>query len=112
MNNYRIPTIEELMTDGFEYEIRTKTKGEKLGSSGIVDLSKSNFEDQMKPIYAEKDAWHKQIKKTLSGPWEINDGPGGYTYTGTYIDAWDNPYQQRDYLLKRLEEGNIRTKIK
>lgn len=65
--NYRIPTIEELMTDGFEYEI----------------FCDGLFEDS------------------------IEDFAGRYTYT-VGKDSW----RDEEDLIRELEEGKIRTKIK
>jgi hypothetical protein len=106
--NYKIPTIEELLTDGFKYEVKTATKGQGNGRVVIFDFS-TNEETVLSEMITPEDKWEERIKQTLDGPWEITDSEGIH-WSGTYLNSFDNPYQQRDYLQKLLDEGRIRCK--
>ena len=106
--NYRIPTIEELLVDGFKYEVKTETKGDITSRFILVDFS-TNEENIISEIITPEDKWEEKIKQTLTGTWRHKDSDGTL-WSGEWLDSFDNPYQQRDYLQRLLDEGRIRCK--
>ena len=107
--NYRIPTIEELLLDGFKYEVKTEAKGDITSRFILVDFS-TNEENIISEMITTEDKWEERTKQTLTGSWNITDS-SGYEWRGEWNDDWDNPYQQKDFLQKLLDSGGIRCRV-
>lgn len=102
MNKYYMPTIENFK-QGFEYEYRLHSKGDKTG--GIVYL---NSDTPTKDFFAKEDEWVKRKvwwnKRAEMKTIEYDDG-----FTVTYMEhqEFDLDYMW-DVIKRQLEDGRIR----